>query len=327
MDTQQKTLDWGMQYERNRRATSALREYLVALAHHQQTMIDSREPTLKPWDIRRTINGGRTQEACPLSTAGLTIFNGQRNYQIPLPCTNRYCHSCRDTERKNIMARTLYALEDQKLINKPFYMLTLTVSGSWRSMRIVTNGNRELNTVTALQLTMLNPSYFGFAKNNKIAIRVGKSGRPLRKSFETSTLWNIPASQVAATDYRAMCPSLKGFLGTLKSALAKQLSQLDLDTSCPYISRPYWEGGSSGCSSDYSEHTGSRLISEVPSSHGDKCRIYTLYCGAIRYLHDDDCVVGGKKSPALIGKWTSLLRADNIAATTLATQRKLSGMS
>ena len=132
MDTQQKTLDWGMQYERNRRATSALREYLVALAHHQQTMIDSREPTLKPWDIRRTINGGRTQEACPLSTAGLTIFNGQRNYQIPLPCTNRYCHSCRDTERKNIMARTLYALEDQKLINKPFYMLTLTVSGSWR---------------------------------------------------------------------------------------------------------------------------------------------------------------------------------------------------
>ena len=193
-------------------------------------------------------------------------------------------------------------------------------------MKTDTNGSPDSN-IPALQLTMLNPSYYGFASNNLIGVKVGRSGQPSKRTFETSTLWNIPASLAAATNYQATLPSLKGFLDTLKNALAKQLSELDLDTSCPYISRPYWEDGSSGCSSDYSEHTGSALISEVPSSHGEKCRIYTLYCGAIRYLHDDECVIGGKKSPALIGKWTSLKRADSIAATTLATQRKLSGMS
>ena len=193
-------------------------------------------------------------------------------------------------------------------------------------MKTGCSGNHDSST-PALQLTMLRPSYFGFASNNKIAVAVGKSGEPSKRTFETSTLWNIPASRVAATNYQAMSPSLKGFLDTLRNALARQLSRLDLDTSCPYINRPYWDGGSSGCSSDCSEHTGSHPISEVPSSHGDKCRIYTLYCGAIRYLHDDDCVIGGKKSPALIGKWTSLRRADHIAATTLAMQRKLSGMS
>ena len=171
-------------------------------------------------------------------------------------------------------------------------------------MKTGCSGNHDSST-PALQLTMLRPSYFGFASNNKIAVAVGKSGEPSKRTFETSTLWNIPASRVAATNYQAMSPSLKGFLDTLRNALARQLSRLDLDTSCPYINRPYWDGGSSGCSSDCSEHTGSHPISEVPSSHGDKRRIYTLYCGAIRYLHDDDCVIGGKKSPALIGKWTS----------------------